>query len=178
MLLAAALLWAGAAPAQVPPVVLESDKGPVALDALPGQLQIVAIGYTSCPDVCPTALARMKLMLRSLGPHAQRVQAVFVSVDYVRDTPANVAAYTRYFSSQILGLAGDKDQVGRLIDAYPLKMELTALQGESGFVVDHSAHFLVMRHGEVVSILPFDLSPEVMAALVVDYLDTIGIGKQ
>jgi protein SCO1/2 len=177
-ILAAGLLLAGAALARVPAVVLESDQGPVALNALPGQVQIVAVGYTHCPDVCPTTLARMKLMLRELGPHAQRVQAVFVSVDYVRDTPATVDAYAKHFSPQILGLAGEKKAIERLIDVYPVNMEMTATPGESGFLVDHSAHFLVLRHGEVVAILPSSLSPEVLAELIIDQLAGIGIGSR
>lgn len=178
-LLAAAFLLAnGTALARAPAVTLASDRGPVDLDALPGQLQFLAVGYTRCTDGCPETLSQMKSILRLLGPHAQRVKAVFVSVDYERDTPAAVSAYVQQVSPEILGLAGDRKQTQRLIELYPVDTEIAGQPGETGFLIDHPADYLVLRHGDVVGTLPAGISPEVMADLIVDYLGSIGIGNR
>lgn len=178
LLVAAFLLANGAALAREPAVTLASDRGPVDLDALPGQLQFLAVGYTRCTDGCPETLGQMKSILRLLGPHAQRVTAVFVSVDYARDTPAAVSAYVQQVSPEILGLAGDSRQIGLLIERYPVDMKITGQPGETAFTIDHSTGYLVLRHGDVVGTLPAGLSPEVMADLIIDYLGSIGIGNR
>ena len=154
-----------------PRVELASVAGPVAVERLAGELQILAVGYTHCPDVCPTTLAVMARMLEKLGTDAQRVTAVFVSLDYVRDSARQVDEYARFFSPRILGLSGDKAQIERLLAVYPVHMEIAGDSQSANFLIDHSSHFLVLRRGEVRAILPFGLSPDVMAALVRDQLE-------
>ena len=72
-----------------------------------GRAVIVFFGYTSCPDVCPTTLGRLAEVLKQLGPDAERVQVILVSVDPERDTPERLGPYVTAFHPSFIGLAGD-----------------------------------------------------------------------
>src|ERR1700722_19072885 len=65
--------------------------------SFPGRLRLVVVGFTSCPDVCPTTLAKFRPALAALGEDADRVQPLFISVDPDRDTPQQLARYVRAF---------------------------------------------------------------------------------
>ena len=68
---------------------------------------IVFFGYTSCPDVCPTTLARFAEVMKQLGPDADRVQVILISVDPETDTPERLGQYVMAFHPSFIGLAGD-----------------------------------------------------------------------
>lgn len=72
-----------------------------------GKAVIVFFGYTSCPDVCPTTLARLAEVLKQLGPDGERVQVILVSVDPETDTPERLGPYVTAFHPSFIGLAGD-----------------------------------------------------------------------
>ena len=71
-----------------------------------GRFQLIAFGYTYCPDVCPTTLVEMATILKQLGDRAARLQAIFITVDPERDTAAVLKTYTEFFDTRILGLTG------------------------------------------------------------------------
>lgn len=68
-------------------------------------------GFTHCPDVCPTALAEMAQVLKDLGPDAENLTVIFVSVDPARDTPALLKEYAAYFDPRIVALTGSETQL-------------------------------------------------------------------
>ena len=72
-----------------------------------GKAVIVFFGYTSCPDVCPTTLARLSRVMTGLGADAERVQVLLITVDPERDTPEKLAAYMSAFNPSFLALSGD-----------------------------------------------------------------------
>lgn len=72
-----------------------------------GKAVIVFFGYTSCPDVCPTTLARFADVMKQLGQEAVRVQVILVSVDPETDTPERLGPYVTAFHPAFIGLAGD-----------------------------------------------------------------------
>ena len=72
-----------------------------------GKAVIVFFGYTSCPDVCPTTLARFAEVMKQLGPDAERIQVILVSVDPEVDTPERLGPYVTAFHPSFIGLAGD-----------------------------------------------------------------------
>jgi protein SCO1/2 len=69
-----------------------------------GKTVILFFGYTSCPDVCPTILARLSKVMKKLGPDANRVQVLMVTVDPEHDTPEKLATYMTAFNLSFLGL--------------------------------------------------------------------------
>jgi protein SCO1/2 len=72
-----------------------------------GKALIVFLGYTACPDVCPTTLARFASALKELGAEAERVQVVLVTLDPERDTREILGAYVSAFNPSFIGLSGD-----------------------------------------------------------------------
>jgi len=72
-----------------------------------GKLVVIFFGYTQCPDVCPTTMVEMANVMQKMGPQADKVQVLFVTIDPERDTQALMAAYVPNFDSRFLGLYGD-----------------------------------------------------------------------
>ena len=103
-----------------------------------GKVVTVFFGFTHCPDVCPTTLAEMAQVMGELGPDAQRVQALFVTVDPERDTPQVLKQYVPSFHPSFLGLSGDSDAIARTAKEFKIFYQKQVLPG-GGYSVDHSA---------------------------------------
>lgn len=87
---------------------LKDHRGkPGTLADFQGKAVLVFFGYTACPDVCPTTLARLAEVMKALGGDADRVQVLLVTVDPERDTPETLAAYVTAFNPSFLGMSGD-----------------------------------------------------------------------
>ena len=72
---------------------------------------LVFFGYTNCPDECPLTLQKMATALQELGPPADRIAPLFITVDPVRDTTERLASYLENFDTRIIGLTGSNEQV-------------------------------------------------------------------
>jgi len=115
-----------------------------------GKITLLYFGYTHCPDVCPTTLTKLAKAVASLGAQADRVRILFVSVDPERDTPAKLAAYSRYFGPQIVGLTGDNKELRALTKRYRVTYGLGKPDAEGNYEVTHSsAVFIFDAKGEV-----------------------------
>ncbi len=79
----------------------------VSLDQFKGRALVVFFGYTACPDVCPTTLAKLAGVLQALGKDASRVQVALITLDPERDTAERLAAYVTAFNPSFVGLYGD-----------------------------------------------------------------------
>ncbi len=73
------------------------------------RFQLIAFGFVSCPDVCPTTMVEMQQVLAALGEHAKALQPIFISLDPERDTLEVLKAYTQNFDKRILGLTGSAE---------------------------------------------------------------------
>jgi protein SCO1/2 len=136
-----------------------------------GKAVVVFFGYTQCPDICPTTLVTMKETMRLLGPAADRVQVLFVTVDPERDTPTVLASYVPWFDARFLGLYGDTQTT--LEAAREFKVFYSKVKGDKGsesamgYSIDHSATSyvfdpqgrlrLLIRHGETPEHIAADL---------------------
>jgi len=124
------------------------DGQPVSDTDFRGEWLLIFFGYTHCPDVCPTSLSTMALIMDELGDDAAALQPLFISVDPARDTPKVVAAYVAAFHPRIIGLTGSEQQVAAAAKshrAYFAKVPSSdgAASGEE-YAVDHSAHLYLM----------------------------------
>ena len=104
-----------------------------------GQTVLLYFGYTFCPDICPTTLANIADILTRLGPDAQHVRVLFVTVDPNRDTPSVLAAYVRNFAPQIDGLRGTPDQLAALARRYRVYYSVTPGTKDHPYEVSHSS---------------------------------------
>ena len=102
-----------------------------------GQAVVLFFGFTQCPDVCPTALSRAAAVMQQLGPAAERVQVIFVTVDPERDSPAVLAEYTKAFHPRFLGLMADAAATERT--AKDFKVFYRKVPTGGSYTMDHTA---------------------------------------
>ncbi len=108
-----------------------------------GDFMLVYFGFTSCPDICPTAMQAVAEALDDLGGDATRVRPVLITVDPERDTPAVLADYVANFHPRLVGLTGTPEQVAAAARAY--KVYYAKAPSEEGdYVMDHSAILYLM----------------------------------
>lgn len=120
--------------------------------------KLVFFGFTHCPDVCPTTLARMSVVLRLLGPAAARLHPLFITVDPERDTPERLREYAKSFDPRIVYLTGTPQQVAAVLDSWWVTRAKIAA-GEGDYSMEHSAVlYLLNPVGEVIASYRWDLS--------------------
>ncbi len=149
--------------------LVDSASKPVKWSDFDGKYRIVYFGYTYCPDVCPTDVARIMqgfAKFKAEEPElAAQVQPIFISVDPERDTPAKVGEFTHAFSDDLLGLTGTPEQVKAAADAFKVFYKKGEMSAGGGYLVDHSGiTYLMGRKGEPIALLPVDKGPEAVAA--------------
>ena len=129
------------------------------LAQLRGKLVIIFFGYTHCPDICPTELATMAKLLKQLGRDSDNVQALFISVDPERDTPDKLKNYVPFFSTELIGLTGTKDEITTVTKAYRVQSKIHSKKENSDYyLVDHSANLYVIdAKGKLIHMIPFGL---------------------
>ena len=115
-----------------------------------GKLVVVFFGYTQCPDVCPTTLAEMATAMKELGPQADQVQVLFITVDPERDTQQLLAQYVPAFDKRFLGLRGDAAQTAAVAKEFKVFYAKVAGKEPGSYSMDHTAASYVFdRNGKV-----------------------------
>ena len=104
-----------------------------------GKVVVLFFGYTHCPDVCPTTLAELALVMKQLGGDAKKVQVLFVTVDPERDTPQLLSQYMPSFDPGFLGLYGDLDATARTAKEFKVVYQKVAGSSPGNYTMDHSA---------------------------------------
>lgn len=147
-----------------PFALIDQDGRPVTDADFRGRPLLVYFGLTYCPDICPTDLAVIAETMGQLGPAADGVQALFVTVDPERDTPAQLRDYTALFDRRIRGLTGDAKAIAAAARAYRVTYAKYDIQGPLDYRMDHSAFiYLMNRDGRFVARFPQGTAPETLA---------------
>lgn len=133
-----------------------------------GKAVVMFFGYTHCPDVCPTTMVELKSVMEKLGPDADKVQVLFVTLDPQRDTQALLAQYVPAFDPRFLGMRpADEAALQKL--AKDFKVFYAKVPGSSpdNYTMDHSAGSYVfdpkgqlrlfIRHGQGPEPIAHDL---------------------
>jgi protein SCO1 len=112
------------------------------LEEFRGKAVVVFFGFTQCPDFCPTTLADIASSLKGLGPEAERVQVLFITVDPERDTQDVLQKYVTAFDPRFLGLYGDLEATRKAAKEFKVYFE----KRKSGqtYTMDHSAQTYVI----------------------------------
>lgn len=103
-----------------------------------GKATVVFFGYTACPDICPTMLARLAEVMKKLGGEAERVQVLFVTVDPERDSAERLKDFVPWFNPSFLGLRGDAAQIQAAAAEFRIFTARKPVEGALGYVIDHS----------------------------------------
>ena len=139
-------------------------------DVLTGP-SLVYFGYTFCPDVCPTDLARNSEVIDELDKNGYSVTPVFISIDPERDTPELVGEFASYMHERMIGLTGTPEQVKVASQAYKTYYQAHPT-GDDYYLVDHSTFsYLMLPDYGFVEFFRRDITPEAMAATIGCFLD-------
>lgn len=132
-----------------------------------GKAVLVFFGFTQCPDVCPTTLAEMAGVMKELGPDADKLQVLFVSLDPERDSPELLANYVPSFDPRFIGLVGDKTAIDKVAKDFKIFYQKVPGKSEGSYSIDHTAGSYVfdpegrirlfVRHGQGPAPIASDL---------------------
>ena len=122
--------------------LIDHEGASVGPEVLLDRPSIVFFGYTFCPDVCPTTLADISEWLENLGPDAERLNVIFISVDPERDTPESMADYVAAFHPRIRGWTGSETDVARAASAFRVTYKKVPLN-DGGYSMDHTASVIL-----------------------------------
>jgi protein SCO1/2 len=126
-----------------------------------GKALAIFFGFTYCPDICPTTLARLSGLAGKLGPDAVKLQVVLVSVDPERDTPAVLRQYLASFDPSFTALTGTPEQLAGFAKTYRAFYEKVP-DSSGGYTMNHSAGvYLFNAAGEFVGTLDAHETDEV-----------------
>lgn len=129
-----------------------------------GKAVVVFFGYTQCPDVCPTTLASLAEAMKQLGPDADRVQVLFVTVDPDRDTADILSKYVPAFDSRFLGLRGNAEETERTAKEFRILYQKQPGTTRGSYTVDHSAGtFIFDPQGRLRLFVGMTQGPDVFA---------------
>lgn len=127
-----------------------------------GKVVLLSFGYTHCPDVCPTTLAKFAEVRHLIGADAQQVQALFVTVDPARDSAPVLRAYLSNFDPSFIGLRGTPAQTDEAVRSFHASYQITERRGE--IEVDHTAStYVIDEHGNTRVVTPYDQSARALA---------------
>jgi cytochrome oxidase Cu insertion factor (SCO1/SenC/PrrC family) len=118
-----------------------------------GRLMLVNFGFTNCPDICPLGMALMAETLDRLGPDADKLQPIFITVDPARDTAPVLKDYIAHFSDRIVGLTGSKEEIAAAAKAYRVYYKVHGDPATNpNYGVDHSGFlYLMSRDGKFIT---------------------------
>ena len=145
----------------------------VSLSELEGKLVLLNFGYTTCPDVCPAALSRMREVLKAVDPQAEQLQLVFITIDPERDTLDKLRDYLAYFDPSFIGLGGSTEQISQAAALFKVYFEKEMMASDIVYGFAHSDQiYLLDRQGRVRATFGSSVTPAQMAADVQSLLDS------
>jgi protein SCO1/2 len=147
-------------PRQAPDFTLQGSNGQVLkVSSYRGKVVLLAFGFTSCADVCPTTLATFADTRRKLGAAASEVQVVYVTVDPERDVPDRMKKYLAGFDATFVGGTGSAAQLAAVRKDYGVSAEKKTFG--SAYTYAHSSFvYLIDRGGRIRALMPYGHSPD------------------
>jgi protein SCO1 len=123
--------------------MMDQNGHPVNEQTYSGRWQLVFFGFTYCPDICPTSLIYASDLLNELGPLAEKLQVVFVTVDPERDSVSVLKQYLSHFDPRIVGLTGLPMQVAQMASAFGVHAVKQEQPGAE-YTMQHSTAFYLV----------------------------------
>lgn len=107
-----------------------------------GKVWLMFVGFTHCPDICPTTLAEMSSWFEALGAEADAVQGFLVTVDPERDTVDVLKRYVSSFDRRIVALRPEPEQLPQFAKNYRITYARVPI-GDGDYTMDHTAGVLL-----------------------------------
>jgi protein SCO1 len=140
----------------------------------PGKWLLVYFGYTHCADLCPTGLSVLVNALDQIGPAAEHIQPLFVTVDPERDKGPLLRGFTEAFDKRLIGLGGTIEQIRAAADALGVSFQ-KVVQGDASYVVDHSSSYVLIDPSRTRALALRVAEPHLLAAKLVEALTKAGV---
>jgi protein SCO1/2 len=145
--------------------LIDHNGRPRTLADFKGKVVVMFFGFTHCPDVCPTTLAEMARAMKQLGPDADRVQVLLVTVDPERDTPEVLKQYVTAFDPRFIGLTGDALAIARTTKEFKVVAQKNVGADPSNYTVDHSSGtYLFDTQGRLRLFMGYGQGADVLAS--------------
>ena len=184
---AALALWAQAG---TPPYASAAEEGR-RLDARPltfrdadgnivrgtdfaGKWLLVYFGYSHCADLCPTGLSVLANALEQIGPAAQYIQPLFITVDPERDNGPILKSFPRAFDPRMVGLGGSADEIKKAAEVFGISIR-KVIQGDSDYVVDHTSSYILVDPSRTRAEELREAEPHLLAAKLLAALSKAGV---
>lgn len=152
---------------QISDFALQGPEGKVVNKAMiSGHWTLVFLGFTHCPDICPTTLGELSKAQKiwENTPAATRPRVLFVSVDPERDTPKALAEYAAFFHQDTLTATAPEPALGDFVQSIAMVYAKKPLEN-GDYTMDHSASIVVLNpQGNEVGIIRPPFAPEKIAA--------------
>lgn len=104
-----------------------------------GKVVVVFFGFAQCPDICPSTLSQMAEIKRRLGSDGDKLQAIFITVDPERDTPAVLAQYVPAFDPSFIGLYGSREETAKVAKDFKVFYQKVPGKTPTSYTIDHTA---------------------------------------
>lgn len=141
-----------------------SDGGELRLSRYRGKVVALGFGFSHCPEICPTTLAKLARAQKKLGAGAREFQVVYVTVDPERDSPERLRAFLAAFDPGFIGGTGTPEQLGKVRDAYGIFAARKMGKDPARYAVDHSSFvYLIDREGSLRALVPYGRSADDIA---------------
>jgi protein SCO1/2 len=157
-----------------PFVLTDADGKTVSSDNFPGKFLLIYFGYTHCADQCPTALSAMAEALAEIGPAADYIQPLFVTVDPERDHGAALNEFTAAFDKRLVGLTGSQQQIAAAAETLGIEYR-KVLAGNDDYVIDHSSVLSLIGLDRRNAVTFAFAEPYMVAAKLIDELGRNGV---
>lgn len=142
-------------------------------DEFSNRYKLIFFGFTHCPDICPTTLARIGQILKQLGPASDRLHPLFITIDPERDTPERLVSYSQSFDPRIVFLTGSPEEITHVLNAWKATRAKIATAGREsgGYTMSHSSAIYLMTPGnKLAASYPWDADPTQVANSIRKFL--------
>lgn len=148
------------------PFTLTDETGARVTEAdLRGKPSAIFFGFTFCPDVCPTTLYELSGLIDKLGEDADRMNWVFISVDWQRDGPQELKDYLQAFDERVRGFSGTEEEIEAVTKAYKVFYERVPTEDGGDYTINHTASvYLMDADGRFFGTLGYGEDPDAMLA--------------
>src|SRR5262245_45423818 len=139
-----------------------------------GKWLLVYFGYSHGAVLCPTGLSALASALEQIGPAAEHIQPLFITVDPERDNGAVLRSFPQAFDRRMVGLGGSVDEIKKAAEVFGVSIR-KVMQGEPDYVVDHTSSYTLVDPSRTQAEELIEAEPHLLAATLLAALSKAGV---
>jgi protein SCO1/2 len=153
------------------PFRLTNQDGQVVTEKDYPGFKLAFFGFTHCPDVCPTGLQKMTLVMKGLGDDAAHITPIFVTVDPARDTPEVLKDFLHVYDDRFVGLTGTQEDIDNTVHSFRVYAAKQEGADPEHYMINHSGFtYLLDNEGRMLTVFGADEDPQAMVAEIRKYM--------